>query len=63
MGRRLSAGERVELERRREELRLELRLLEAELRTDEALRVQAAERERGGAERGRLEGRWRDWVC
>ena len=38
---RLSEAERTELEARREQLRLELRLLEGELRSDEALRVQA----------------------
>ena len=61
---RLSAEARAELERRLEVLRLELRLVEAELRSDEALRVQAEARERAGAgeARGRLRGDWRDWV-
>jgi hypothetical protein len=60
MARRLSAEERAELEGRREALQLELRLVEAELRSDEALRLQ----DRAGEERGRprLDGRWRDWV-
>jgi hypothetical protein len=40
MPRRLSADERARLERRREELRLELRLVEAELRADEVPRLQ-----------------------
>jgi hypothetical protein len=40
MARRLSEGERVELQARREQLELELRLLTATLRSDEALRVQ-----------------------
>jgi hypothetical protein len=59
MGGRLSAEERAGLEQRREQLQLELRLVEAELRTDEALRLQ--ERERAG-ERPRLRGGWREWV-
>jgi hypothetical protein len=37
-------AERVELEARRARLQLALRLIEAELRSDEALRVQAAAR-------------------
>jgi hypothetical protein len=37
---RLSEAERVELEARRERLQLELRLIEGELRSDEALRLQ-----------------------
>ena len=57
---RLSAEARAELERRLEVLRLELRLVEAELRSDEALRLQ--ERERAQADRPRLRGGWRDWV-
>jgi hypothetical protein len=60
MSRRLSAEERAELEGRRETLQLELKLITAELRTDEALAVQARERERGG-ERPRLKGGWREW--
>jgi hypothetical protein len=45
---RLSEAERSELEARRAALELELKLLTAELRSDEALRVQAAARpERG----------------
>jgi hypothetical protein len=59
--RRLSAGEREALEARREQLQLELRLIEGELRTDEALRLQDRERERAG-ERPRLRGGWREWV-
>jgi hypothetical protein len=61
---RLSEGARAELERRVEVLRMELRLVEAELRGDEALRVQEGARERAGAgvDRGRLRGGWRDWV-
>jgi len=43
-----------------EQLRLELRLIEGELRTDEALRVQAELRR--GDERPRLLGDWRKWV-
>jgi hypothetical protein len=39
---RLSEAERTELEARRARLQLELRLIEGELRSDEALRVQAA---------------------
>ena len=57
---RLSADGRAELERRLEALRLELRLVEAELRSDEALRLQ--DRERPVADRPRLRGGWRDWV-
>ena len=49
-------GERAELERRREALLLELRFVAAELRADEALRVQEGERERT-PERPRLDGR------
>jgi hypothetical protein len=59
---RLSAEARVRLERRREELRLELRLVEAELRADEVMRLQDGDRERPALERGRLRGRWREWV-
>jgi hypothetical protein len=44
MVRRLSAEGRAELEARRERLQLELRLIEGELRTDQALRLQAAAR-------------------
>ena len=44
---RLSEAERTELEARRARLQLELRLIEGELRSDEALRVQAAVRRRG----------------
>ena len=61
MARRLSAEEREELEGRRERLRLELKFVEAELRGDEALRLQEGER-RAGDRRPRLEARWRDWV-
>jgi hypothetical protein len=46
---------------RREQLQLELRLIEGELRTDEALRLQEeAARERVG-ERRLVAGRWRAW--
>jgi hypothetical protein len=38
---RLSEADRVQLEQRRERLELELRVVTATLRTDEALRVQA----------------------
>jgi hypothetical protein len=61
MARRLSAEERAGLEARREQLQLELRLVEAELRSDEALRLQDVERE-GAGERPRLRGSWRAWV-
>jgi hypothetical protein len=55
--RRLSEGERVQLEQQR----VELRLLMATLRSDEALRIQAAARPTDV--RPRLHhGRWRDWV-
>jgi hypothetical protein len=57
---RLSEAERVELEARRERLQLELRLIEGELRSDEALRVQA-ELRRPDA-RPRLRGVWRQWT-
>jgi hypothetical protein len=60
MARRLSTAGRAELEARREKLQLELRLIEGELRTDEALRVQAELRR--GDERPRLRGGWREWV-
>jgi hypothetical protein len=50
MGRRLSADERAVLEGRREQL-LELRLIEAQLRSDEALRLQDGEHERAAGER------------
>jgi hypothetical protein len=55
MGRRLSADERAVLEGRREQL-LELRLIEAQLRSDEALRLQDGEHERAAGERLRLRG-------
>jgi hypothetical protein len=48
------------LEQRRERLQLELRLIEGELRTDAALRLQAAGRPADA--RPRLHGPWRDWV-
>jgi hypothetical protein len=51
---RLSAEARERLEMRREALRLELRLVKAELRSDEALRVQ--DRDRPEADRPRLRG-------
>jgi hypothetical protein len=50
----------VELVERRERLQLELRLVEGELRSDEALRLQ--ERVRAAGERPRLRGGWREWV-
>ena len=49
MVRRLSAEERAELEARRERLQLELRLIEGELGTDLALRLQ--QKARSAAER------------
>jgi hypothetical protein len=61
MGGRLSAEERAGLKQRREALQLELRLIEAQLRADEALRLQERECERAG-ERPRLRGGWREWV-
>jgi hypothetical protein len=67
MARVLSTDARLELEVRRERLRLELRLceaelrlVEAELRSDDALRLQDAARPE--AERPRLSGGWRGWV-
>ena len=60
MARRLSEADRAELQARRERLQLELRLTEGELRTGEALRVQAAARP--AAERPRLRGEWQKWV-
>jgi hypothetical protein len=59
LGRRLTAEQRAEMETRRERLQVELRLLEAELRSDEALRLQERERP---AEQPRLRGQWREWV-
>ena len=50
----------LELEQRRERLELELRLVTATLRSDEALRVQAELRPADA--RPRLNGRWREWV-
>jgi|GEM_PF-6938061 hypothetical protein len=58
--RRLSAHGRAELEQRRERLQRELRLIEGELRTDLALRLQ--QKARSAAERPKLAWRWRDWV-
>jgi hypothetical protein len=46
MSRRLSAEEHAGLEGRREQLQLEPRLIEGELRSDEALKLQDGERER-----------------
>jgi hypothetical protein len=40
MARRLSEADRAQLEARREQLQLKLRLIEGELRTDKALRLQ-----------------------
>jgi hypothetical protein len=48
------------LEARREQLRLELRLIEGELRSDDALRLQAEARRPD--ERPRLRGGWRAWT-
>jgi len=48
------------LEQRRERLELELRMVTATLRSDEALRVQAELRPADA--RPRLNGRWREWV-
>jgi hypothetical protein len=65
MARRLSVEDRAQLERRREQLALELKLITAELRSDEVLRLQDGERERErerAEQRPRLEARWRDWV-
>jgi hypothetical protein len=59
--RRLSAAGREELEVRRERLQLELRLIEGELRTDEAIRLQVAARGRV-PEGVRPRARWRDWI-
>ena len=58
--RRLSTAGRAELEARREQLQLELRLLEGALRTDEALRLQAEARPVEA--RPKLRGGWLDWV-
>ena len=60
MARRLSEADRAQLEARREQLQLELRLIEGELRTDLALRLQ--QKARSAAERPKLAWRWRDWV-
>jgi hypothetical protein len=57
--RRLSEAGRLELQERREQLVMELRLIEGELRSDEALRLQSQARPAGGVVR--LRGRWRDW--
>jgi hypothetical protein len=61
MGRRLRAEERAELELRAERLRTEVRLIEAELRSDEALRLQEEARGRSAGERRLVDGRWRAW--
>jgi hypothetical protein len=63
MRRRLSAEERAELEHRREHLRRELRLLDAELRADDLRRLPERLREESEREgRPRLAGRaWRAW--
>jgi hypothetical protein len=58
--RRLSAEARAEMQARREQLQLELKLIEGELRTDEALRLQDTARR--GDERPRLRGGWRNWI-
>ena len=60
MARRLSLEDRANLQARRERLLLELKLIEGELRTDDALRVQAELRR--GDERPQLWGGWRDWI-
>jgi hypothetical protein len=62
MAKRLSVEEREELMRRREQLTLELRLLEAQLRSDEALRLQAERVGSGARRRLDMRPRWRDWV-
>jgi len=66
MRRRLSDAERAELEARRNRLRQELRLTEAELRLDARLRmrdaVQRAREAEVGERPGLGTGRWRDWV-
>ena len=56
MAQRLSADERTELEGRRARLELELKLLTAELRSDEALRVQAATAEARPVQRPSVAG-------
>ena len=62
MRRRLSTEERAELEHRREQLQRELRLVQAELRGDDLLRLpdKIRESDRGGERR--LDARWRDWT-
>jgi hypothetical protein len=63
MARRLSEEEYARLCRRREQLRLELRMVEAELRSEEALRLKELERAHAReVERPRLGGRWREWT-
>jgi hypothetical protein len=63
MARRLSADDRARLEGRREQLQLEVKLITAELRSDDVLRLQAVGRERAVERpRPRLGARWRDWV-
>jgi hypothetical protein len=57
---RLSDVERAELEQRRERLQVELLLVTAQLRSDEALRLQQEARPK--AERPRLHGGWRRWI-
>ena len=61
MGRRLSAEDRAALLARREQLQLESKLIESELRTDEALRLQEETRARSASERRLVDGRWRAW--
>jgi hypothetical protein len=60
MARRLSESGRADLEARRERLQLELRLIERELRTDEALRLQ--DTARPAEARPKLRGSWRHFV-
>jgi hypothetical protein len=64
MRRRLNTAERAELERERDRLRTQLRLLEIELRSDDRLRLadRVREAERSDGRPGGLAGRWREWV-
>ena len=56
---RLSDADREQLQARREQLELELRLVTATLRSDDALRLQQL---RPADVRPVLRGRWRDWI-
>ncbi len=53
------ADRREQLQARREQLELELRLVTATLRSDDALRLQQL---RPADVRPVLRGRWRDWI-